>query len=124
MVRSSGKFLGVLVGVALFGQLGCAEKTSFDEHDNGHTASVSAGDEVDITLGFIGGSYYSGPDVSSSAVQFESASVIPPYNSGGPTVLFKFDAVASGTATISIPYTSPAPGAAAQPPFTLTVNVD
>jgi hypothetical protein len=119
-------WIGLVAGVALFGQLACSGDTtkSFDLSNNGQTTSVSPGEELDITLSYIGGRGYTGPDVSTSAVEYQGSSVVAPVNPGGPTVQFKFRSVTSGAATISIPYTSPVAGAATLPPYTLNVNVD
>ncbi|HEY4187295.1 MAG TPA: hypothetical protein VGP07_19620 [Polyangia bacterium] len=98
---------GLIVGATLFGQLACAGNTqSFDASNDGQTTTVSPGDEIDIKLTFIGGSTYTGPDVSSAAVAYEGSSVVGPLDPGGPTMLFKFKAVNPGTAVISIPRTS------------------
>jgi hypothetical protein len=120
------KLVGLLLGAAVFGQLACSgTTTSFDAHDSGGTATFSPGTEFDVTLGFIGGSTYGGPEVSSSAVAYEGSSVVPPYNPGGPTVQFRFQAVSAGAATITISTVVPIDAPNAPPaPFTLNVNVN
>ena len=119
--------IGAFVGASLFGQLACSGNgtMSFDESDSGSTAVVSPGEKLGVTLSYIGGSSYTGPYISSAAVQFDGDSVVPPYNPGGPTVRFDFEAVSPGTATISIPKTVPVDSPTAPPPpFTLNVTVN
>lgn len=95
---------------------------TFTMTDNGTTVSAKPGEELDVTLSSIGPSSYGDPVVSSNAVVYLSVSTIPPYNPGGPTQLFKFQAASAGQATITIPKVNDLTGAA--PAFTLIVNVD
>lgn len=113
--------LGLLLGLTLgdgFACSGGARTMALDNDDSGRTVSLSAGDELDITLGSIGNQ--GDPAVSSTVLRYQGSAVIGPANPGGPTILYKFTAVASGTATITIPFVSPAN----PPPFTVDVNVD
>jgi hypothetical protein len=118
------RLVGLLVGAALSGLLACSENTtmSFDESNSGATAVVTPGESFEVTLGFIGGSGYGGPDISSSAVVYKGSTVVSPANPGGPTMRFQFQAVAPGTAIITIPTISPA-GVEMPAPFTLNVTV-
>jgi hypothetical protein len=60
---------------------------------------MSPGQKLDVTLSYIGGSGYTGPFISSAAVHFDGDAVVPPYNPGGPTVRFDFEAVSLGMAS-------------------------
>ena len=91
---------------------------SLTNSDSGRTVTVSAGDELDITLGSIGNQ--GNPSVSSPAIRYEDSSLVGPANPGGPTILYKFTALRQGTATITIPFLSPT----SPPPFVLDVNVE
>ncbi|MEO7456751.1 MAG: hypothetical protein ABIY52_10850 [Gemmatimonadaceae bacterium] len=64
--------------------------------------SAKVGQEVTVTLGNVGpGVYGSPPAISTSAVQFLSVEVIPPFNPGGPTQQFRLRAVERGTAVVT-----------------------
>src|SRR5215510_2074480 len=118
---TSRMMLGFLLGLTLCGGLACsgsARTMALDNDDSGQTVSLSAGDELDVTLGSIGNQ--GELTLSSTALRYQGSAVIGPANPGGPTILYKFTAVASGTATITIPFVSPAN----PPPFTVDVNVD
>ena len=63
---------------------------------------ASSGQEFDITLGTVGpGSYDSIPTISTSAVRFLEAAVVPPYVPAGPRQRFRFVAQSPGMAVIS-----------------------
>ena len=84
---------------------------------SGSTTVASVGQEIDITLGTIGPGQYDTPIVSAPCVHFLDMSFPATQNPGGPTQLFRFQSVSTGTATITIPHST-------QPtPFSLTVTV-
>ena len=62
---------------------------------------VAVGQELRITLGNTGPAEYEvPPQVSSTVISFLGVDVIPPFNPGGPTQQFRFQAVRVGTALI------------------------
>ena len=65
------------------------------------TVVVRVGQELRITLGNVGPAQYeSPPQVSSNALSYLGVNVIPPFNPGGPTQQFRFEAVNTGTAVV------------------------
>jgi hypothetical protein len=109
-----------VLGALLCGALACAshDTTAVGNSDSGRTLTLSAGDELDVTLSSIGNQ--GDPSVSSTAIHYDGSSLVGPLNPGGPTILYKFTAAGRGTATITIPFTIPS----YPPPFTLDVNVE
>lgn len=64
--------------------------------------AIAVGEVLDITFQRIGpGMIDSLPTISSSAVAFVDAAVVPPYNPGGPRQRFRFSAVRTGVAVIT-----------------------
>jgi hypothetical protein len=60
------------------------------------------GQKIDIKLGNVGPALYaSPPSISSSALAYLGAEIVPPATPGGPTQLFHFRAVASGEAVVT-----------------------
>jgi hypothetical protein len=84
--------------------------------DTGRTVAAPVGGEIDIKLQTIGPGQYATPKLSSPAVRFQTMSYVSPPVPAGPTQLFRFEVVAPGQATISIP------GPDQNPPFQVTVN--
>ena len=65
------------------------------------TVGLAVGEELRITLGNVGPAQYeSPPRISSSALEFVNVEVIPPFNPGGPTQQFRFQAVRAGQAIV------------------------
>ncbi|HTQ05022.1 MAG TPA: hypothetical protein VMI54_14255 [Polyangiaceae bacterium] len=101
----------VLVALAVVG-CGSARDSSavvlqISDEDAAAVVTAKPADEIDLTLHTIGpGNYVETPSVSSPAVSFLDASYPAAQNPGGPTQLFRFDAVSSGTAVITIPHTT------------------
>jgi hypothetical protein len=81
------------------------------------TVSAALGQEIDVTLQTIGPGQFAAPELSSSAVEFIEMSFPPNQNPGGPTQLYRFNAVSSGTVVITIKHT------VADSVFTVTVTV-
>jgi hypothetical protein len=119
MTRLTGRTSGFLASVVLCGGVACSSPntTAVSNSDSGRTVALSAGDELDVTLGSIGNQ--GEPSVTSTALHYDTSSLVGPLNPGGPTIRYKFTAVAPGTATITIPFVNPSN----PPPFTLDVNV-
>jgi hypothetical protein len=80
----------------------CADKIvslKLDQLDRRITAHP--GQEIRIALGNAGpAEYETPPQISSTAVSYLGVDVVPPYNPGGPTQLFRFRAVHSGEAIV------------------------
>jgi hypothetical protein len=103
------------------GQLACSSDgrtVALDNSNSWQTVTLSAGDELDITLGSIGNQ--GEPSVSSTAIRYQASSLVGPPTPAGPTILYKFTAVSKGQATVTIPFIFPTN----PPPFTLDVNVE
>jgi hypothetical protein len=122
MTHSTGRgLLEFLLGVICCGQLACSDgrTIAIGNSDSGQTVALSVGDELDVTLGSIGGNP-GDPAVSSTAIRYQASSGVGLPNPGGPTILYKFAAVRRGAATITIPFLTPSN----PPPFTVDVNVE
>ncbi len=66
------------------------------------TATASVGEEIDVTLRTLGpGQFDSMPTLSSGAVQFAGAAIVPPYDPGGPRQQFRFTAPRPGTTVVT-----------------------
>jgi hypothetical protein len=70
--------------------------------DAGNRTIVAAmGEEIDVTLRNVGPALYaSPPQVSSSAVTFQSVEIVPPYTPAGPTQRFHLRAIRVGEAVV------------------------
>jgi hypothetical protein len=66
---------------------------------------------------------YGNASVSSGAVVFLDESSVGPPNPGGPTELYRFDAVASGQADITVPHDGDPPQAPGVPAFSISARV-
>jgi hypothetical protein len=81
---------------------------TLDRSDNGRTVALAVGQEFEIALDSVGPGSFATPIVSSDSVRFLSESVSspsgPPTPGGGKTQRFRFEAVASGRAELSIPF--------------------
>ena len=65
------------------------------------TIAAAVGEELRITLGNVGpAEYESPPQISSPVLMFLGVDVIPPFNPGGPTQQFRFEAVSAGQAIV------------------------
>ncbi len=72
--------------------------------DSGSTIKAAVSQCIDIKLQTVGPGQYETPIISSSSVKFLSSELLSPAIPAGPTQLYKFQAVAPGTATIEIPH--------------------
>jgi hypothetical protein len=63
---------------------------------------ANRGQEIDIKLGNVGpATYASPPSISSDVLAYLGVDIVPPYDPGGPTQLFRFRAEASGEAIVT-----------------------
>jgi hypothetical protein len=90
---------------------------SLDFRDNGQHVAASVGQQIEITLGTVGGGHYGDPQVSSSAIRFENVALAWPPTPGGPTQIYVFEAAAKGEAQVEIRHTE------SRPTFAVTVQV-
>jgi hypothetical protein len=89
----------------------------------GQTLVASVGDTIEVTLQTIGPGQYGDPLVSSGSLRFLGQSPAGAPNPGGPRQLYRFKAVASGQAEITIQHTRGLPQGPTPPAFTLIVKV-
>ncbi len=96
----------VAVGTAL--TLACESRSPLEVNGKLNTSlSVRVGEQFGIHLYTVGpGEYLSPPQLSSASLQFVDANVVPPYNPGGPTQLFRFIALAQGRTVITFQHSS------------------
>jgi hypothetical protein len=93
---------------------GTAEPVGLTAQDNGSDLNLVMQQAVFLTLQTIGPGQFGEPVISSAAASFEGMTFPKAQNPGGPTQLYRFRAVADGTALITIPHDD---GSA---PFTVT----
>ena len=91
---------------------------SVDNENTGQSVVASVGEKIEVTLQTIGPGQYGDPILSSGSVKFLEESSAGTPNPGGPRQLYRFEAVSSGQANITIPHTGGLPDA-----FTITVTV-
>ena len=75
---------------------------SLNFKNNGQHLTVVVGQQIEITLGTIGGPQYSKPEVSSPAIRLQSTA-LGPINPGGPSFTYIFEAAAEGEAQVTVP---------------------
>jgi len=63
---------------------------SLDFTDNGKHVAATVGQQIEITLGTIGGGHYGDPQVSSSAIRFENVALAWLPSPGGPDANLHF----------------------------------
>ena len=71
--------------------------------NNGQHLAATVGQQIEITLGRVGGPQYGTPQVSSHTIRLESVALALPPNPGGPTFVYIFEATAAGEAQVKIP---------------------
>ena len=95
-------------GVAALRAGGCGSSEgrtiSLSNADSGGTVVAAVGDRIEVTLQTIGPGQYGTPMSSSVSVSFLGESSAGPPNPGGVRQLYRFEAVASGRADITIPH--------------------
>lgn len=87
--------------------LGCNllnTRVSLTNADHGRSLAVLVGDKIEITLRTIGPGEYGTPVLSSGSIRFLSMDYPRLQNPGGPTQVYRFEAVAVGRAEITIPH--------------------
>ena len=93
--------------LAVLSLLGCGAGPFEVAFEPSHSLSISAGRELDVTLGTVGpGEYASPPTISSSAIQFLDVEEVGPAVPAGPRQRFRFRAVAAGDAVITFHHTA------------------
>jgi hypothetical protein len=65
--------------------------------------AATVGQQIEITLGRVGGPQYGTAQVSSPAIRLECVELAGPPNPGGPTFVYIFEATAEGEAQVKIP---------------------
>ena len=92
---------GILAAAVLL--TACAKDPLAVRSTQSQTLTIAVGQELDLTVGTVGpGEYESPPSISSTALRFLDAKVVPPYLPSGPTQLFRFQAEARGLALVVI----------------------
>jgi hypothetical protein len=89
----------------------------------GQSVVASVGDTIEVTLQNIVPGQYGDPLVSSGSLRFLGQSPAGAPNPGGPRQLYRFEAVTSGQAEITIQHTGGLPQGPTPPAFTLIVKV-
>jgi hypothetical protein len=70
--------------------------------NTGQHVAAAVGQPIQITLQTIGPGEYESPQISSSAIRFESVGFAKEQNPGGPTQIYHFRAVSEGEAEVKI----------------------
>jgi len=92
--------------------------------NNGQHLAASVGQQIEITLGTIGGPQYGKPEVSSAAIRLESVALGVPVTPGGPTFIYIFEAAAEGQVQVKVPIiNSNNPDWTEQHSFAATIHV-
>jgi hypothetical protein len=92
--------------------------------NNGQQLVASVGQQIEITLGTVGGPQYGKPEVSSAAIRLECVALGVPVTPGGPTFTYIFEAAAEGPAQVKVPIiNSHNPDWTQQHTFSATIHV-
>ncbi len=114
-------------GVALSLSVGCGspltQTISLSNADAGRIVVAAVGDRIEATLQTIGPGQYGNPTVSSRAVLFLDESSVGPFIPAGLTQLYRFEAIASGQADITVPHSGDPPQGPGVPAFSISVRV-
>jgi hypothetical protein len=107
------------------GRCKLANTANLTAANQGGSATVKVGDEIDITLGSVGpGSYSQDPVLSNDNLTvIEVTFPAGQQNPGGPTLLYRLRALAPGQTQVEIPFNSAPAGGAGQQTFTVTITV-
>jgi hypothetical protein len=84
---------------------------SLDNGNTGQSVVAAVGEKIEVTLQTVGPGQYGDPIVTSGSVKFLEESSAGTPNPGGPRQLYRFEAVSSGQANITIPHTGGLPDA-------------
>lgn len=105
--------LALLVGAmsVAIGACGGPDPVLPQQVDGSQTAvTATVGRELDITVGTVGpGRYDSLPGISSPAIRFLDAAIVPPYVPAGPRQRFRFMPERRGTAVITLTHSGTTP---------------
>jgi hypothetical protein len=78
-----------------------------DFANNGQRIAVKVGEQIELTLGLVGGAYYGDPQISSAVVRPEGTAQDWPLNMppppGGASIIYIFEAVTEGEAQVKVP---------------------
>ena len=114
-------------GAALSLSVGCGstrhQTISLSNADAGRVVVTAVGDKIEVTLQTIGPGQYGNARVSSGAVVFLDESSVGPPVPAGPTQLYRFEAVDSGQADITVPHDGDPPEGPGVPAFSISVRV-
>jgi hypothetical protein len=114
-------------GVSLSLSVGCGsmrnQTISLSNDDAGRIVVAAVGDRIEVTLQTIGPGQYGNPTMSSRAVLFLDESSVGPPIPAGPTQLYRFEAIASGQADITVPHSGDPPEGPGVPAFSISVRV-
>jgi hypothetical protein len=100
------------------------ELLSLNFKDNGQHLIAAVGQQIEITLGTVGGPQYGKPEVSSPAVRLQSTALGWPPTPGGPSFTYIFEAEAEGEAQVTVPIIfSDNPEWTKQHTFVVTIRV-
>jgi hypothetical protein len=123
----NGTAFAWVCGMALSVTFGCGSSANeiirLGNADSGRSVVAAVGDTIELTLQTIGPGQYGNPIVSSGSVMLLGESSAGPPNPAGPRQLYRFQAVASGRADITIPHTGDPPEGPAIPAFAVAVEV-
>jgi len=102
-----------------------ANTSNLTAANQGGSATVKVGDEIDITLGSVGpGSYSQDPVLSNDDLTVIDVTIpAGSQNPGGPTLLYRLRALAPGQTQVQIPFDAAPGGVAGRPTFTVTIIV-
>ncbi len=92
--------------------------------NNGQHLVARVGQQIEITLGTVGGPQYGKPEVSSAAIRLECVALGVPVTPGGPTFTYIFEAAAEGQVQVKVPIINSAnPDWTQQHTFAATIHV-
>jgi hypothetical protein len=80
---------------------------SLDFANNGQSVAATVGEQIELTLGLVGGAHYGDPQISSPAIRLENTALhlepnMPP-SPGGAWFIYMLEAVAEGEVQIKLP---------------------
>jgi hypothetical protein len=131
LLQSGGKVsqwsIWFLIWVIVLLSTGCSSSgsrvISVSNGQVGQSVVASVGDKIELTLQTIGPGQYGTPVVSSASLKFLEELPAGAPNPGGSRQLYRFEAVTSGQAEITIQHTGGFPQGPTTPDFTLIVKV-
>lgn len=92
--------------------------------NNGQHLVANVGQQIEITLGTVGGPQYGKPEVSSAAIRLEGVALGLPVTPGGPTFTYIFEAATEGQVQVKVPIiNSSNPDWTQQHTFAATIQV-